>query len=84
MYTILVSIRRYLHEEKNLFPFIRAELAKRNMTLEDLADSMKEMGIIKVSASSLSNKLNGHRNFLPDEMLVISKILDSDINLLFF
>ena len=65
-------------KKKNLFPFIRAELAKRNMTLEDLADSMKEMGIIKVSASSLSNKLNGHRNFLPDEMLVI------DINLLFF
>lgn len=66
------------------FPNIRSELSTKGITLIELADAMKAEGVKKISSAALSNKLSGRRNFMPDEMLAISKILKKDMYLLFF
>jgi transcriptional regulator with XRE-family HTH domain len=70
---------KLIHEKqerrKNMYPNLRAELARKGMTLTELA---KETGM---SLNVLSGRVNGKYEFTYSETLKIKKALGVDIPL---
>lgn len=64
-------------KSKCVFPNLRAEIGRRNMTQRDLA---KALG---VTDRTISYKMIGKREFTHREMSVISKLLEKSMDFLF-
>lgn len=58
-----------------MYPNLRAEMARKNVTLSWLADQ------IKMHVSTLSEKMNGKANFSLDEAKKIKKALGVDLSI---
>ena len=61
-----------------MFPNLKAELARRDITVIRLHELLIENGT-KISIASLRNKLLGHREFTLSEALAIFNLLHVDI-----
>ena len=73
---LLIDITKLEKERrKNMFPNLRAEMARRGLTVEDLA------GLSGIKYSTLSQKLNGSRPLSFAETLKIKEALDVTIPL---
>ena len=58
-----------------MYPNLRAEMARKNVTLSWLADQ------IGMNVSTLSEKMNGKAKFTLDEAKKIKKALDVDLSI---
>jgi transcriptional regulator with XRE-family HTH domain len=61
-----------------MYPNLKAELARKNITLEKLSKALEERGIYK-TIQTLSNRINGKCTFTLDEAKAIKEILGTDI-----
>lgn len=65
------------------YPDLKGLMSSNGYKQKDMVEMMEERGV-KLTASGLSMKLSGNRDFKINEMKVISEILDeSPINLFF-
>lgn len=65
------------------YPNLKGLMSSNGYYQKDMVEMMEERGV-KLTASALSMKLSGNRDFKINEMKVISEILDeSPINLFF-
>ncbi|AMW99336.1 helix-turn-helix transcriptional regulator [Rummeliibacillus stabekisii] len=65
------------------FPKLRGAIASMGISQKGLVSLMEEKGLV-ITPSSLSNKINGERDFKRTEMQVISEILgESPVDLFF-
>lgn len=60
------------------YPNLKAELARKGITLEKLSQKLEEKGI-KRTVPTLSNRINGKCTFTLDEAKIIKEILGTDI-----
>lgn len=60
------------------YPNLKAELARKNITLEKLSQALEKRGI-KKTIQTLSNRINGKCTFTLDEAKAIKEILETDI-----
>lgn len=63
-----------------MFPNLKAEMARKGMTIRELQARMKENGV-KIALSTLSMKMNGKYEFCLDEAEAIGEIVNPEIPL---
>lgn len=63
-----------------MYPNMRAEIARKNLKLEDIVAKMKKKGF-NLSVSMLSQKLNGKYPIYLDEAKALKAIVETDIPL---
>lgn len=63
-----------------MFPNLRAEMARRRITMRELCKELNERGI-KIALSTLSQKINGKYEFTLEEADAIQAVLQTDIPL---
>lgn len=61
-----------------MYPNMRAEIARKNLRLEDIVAKMKKKGF-NLSVSMLSQKLNGKYPLYLDEAKALKAIVETDI-----
>ena len=65
------------------FPKLEGRMGELNISQKKLSELVTKEGV-RLTQSSLSNKLKGDRKFFIPEMEAIAKVLDSDPVTLFF
>ena len=63
-----------------MYPNVRAEFARKNLTLEKAVEALKGLGF-SMTIATLSQKLNGKYPITFDEAKAIKKITGTDIPL---
>ena len=58
-----------------MFPYLRAEIARRNLTMAEVADA------INVSVTHFSLKMNGKYGFTLEEAFAIKKFLKTKLSI---
>lgn len=63
-----------------MYSNLRAEIARKNLTLEKIVEKLKERGI-NITVSMLSQKLNGKYEIYLKEAKALKEIVETDLPL---